>query len=121
MNGLFELRVPHHQSILDLAGDPIALTLTYQQVERLAQEACSTILLDNNDNKVEASFKNLRTLVEEELLECQHAFTEEVEVDDSRWFDSNGNLVEKSNPNQIRCLVCGKIYNTRTEEWVDAE
>lgn len=63
----------------------------------------------------------LAALYDEDLIECDHEFTEEISVDDTRYFDGAGNLVERSNPDQTRCLICGKIYNPSSEEWEDAQ
>lgn len=61
----------------------------------------------------------LRTLYENELVDCDHAFTETVGVDDDRWFGADGELHERSNPDIERCVICGKYYNPETEEWLD--
>lgn len=119
MNECFALNIPPKNTVFDDIGDPIELRLTYQQVKILAEEACSMLMLNNGQDDMALS--NLRTFVKEELLECHHAFTEEVEVDDDRHFDAQGNLVEKSNSNQIRCMVCGKIYNPKEGEWCDED
>ena len=61
----------------------------------------------------------LRTLYENELVDCDHEFTETVSVDDDRWFGADGELHERSNPDIERCLICGKFYNPHEEEWRD--
>lgn len=55
----------------------------------------------------------------EELIECDHEFTETVDVDDDRWIGADGELHERSNPDATRCLICGKYYNPAEEEWQD--
>lgn len=59
----------------------------------------------------------LETLYLDDLVECDHEFTEPVSVDDTHYFDTDGNLHGHSNPDTERCLVCGKIYNNNSEEW----
>jgi hypothetical protein len=61
----------------------------------------------------------LRTLYEEELIGCNHEITEYVPVDDDRHFDGAGNLHEHSNPDALRCIVCGKYWHPAEEEWRD--
>lgn len=58
-----------------------------------------------------------RTLYKEELMECEHEFTEYVGTDDSIWMGPDGELHQKSNPDVEHCLVCGKFYNQDAEEW----
>lgn len=65
----------------------------------------------------ELAITALQVLYGEDIIDCDHEFTEEIGVDDTRYFDGAGNLVERSNPDQTRCLICGKIYNPNTEEW----
>lgn len=61
----------------------------------------------------------LRTLYENELVDCDHEFTETVGVDDDRWIGADGELHERSNPDCEHCLICGKYYYPEAEEWRD--
>lgn len=61
----------------------------------------------------------LRTLYENDLVDCDHEFTETVGVDDDRWIGSDGKLHEHSNPDCGHCLICGKYYYPEAEEWRD--
>ena len=69
----------------------------------------------------EAAKTALRVLYEEEIIECDHELTEEVSVDDTRWIGADGELHERSNPDAIRCQICGKYYNPSTDEWEDEQ
>lgn len=60
----------------------------------------------------------LTDIYEADLIECEHEFTEDVEVDDTRWLAPDG-LHERSNPSVERCQICGKIYDPDEEEWRD--
>lgn len=59
----------------------------------------------------------LKLLYEEEFITepCSHEFTETVGVDD----DTTPGKMQRSNPDVMRCKVCGKYYNPKTEEWYD--
>lgn len=59
----------------------------------------------------------LRTLYENELIECDHEFTETVGVDDTRWIGNDGEVHARSNPDAEHCLICGKYYNPVEEDW----
>ena len=61
----------------------------------------------------------LRTLYENDLVDCDHEFTEAVGVDDDRWIGPDGELHERSNPDCEHCLICGKYYYPEAEEWRD--
>lgn len=58
----------------------------------------------------------LRQLYENDLIDCDHSYTEEIAVDDTRWMEPDGPHA-RSNPDQTQCLICGKIYNPEEEEW----
>ena len=51
-----------------------------------------------------------------DLIECEHEFTEDVPTDDTRWLAPDG-VHGHSNPDAIRCEICGRYYNRTEEEW----
>lgn len=59
----------------------------------------------------------LRELYEDDVIDCDHEITEEIPVDDDRWFGADGELHERSNPDATRCQICGKYYNPVEGEW----
>ena len=61
----------------------------------------------------------LRELYESEVIDCDHEITEDVPVDDTRWIGSDGEIHARSNPDAVRCQICGKYYNPAEEEWED--
>lgn len=79
-------------------------------------DGTATIIIKGTSEELIAA---LRILYEAELIECDHEFTEEVSVDDTRWIGADGELHERSNPDATRCLICGKYYNPAEEEWQD--
>lgn len=76
----------------------------------------ATIIIKGTSEELIAA---LRILYKAELIECDHEFTETVDVDDDRWIGADGELHERSNPDATRCLICGKYYNPAEEEWQD--
>ena len=50
------------------------------------------------------------------LIDCGHEFTEDVPTDDTRWLAPDG-VHGHSNPDAIRCEICGRYYNRVEEEW----
>ena len=48
-----------------------------------------------------------------DLIECEHEFTEEVPVDDTRWLAPDG-VHGHSNPDAIRCEICAQKKNGNT-------
>lgn len=113
----FKLNIQPGQH-LDTVLSDLELTLSYRQIGMLVQDFCHELVF-GSELSSKAAKENLSYLVEEEVIECEHNFTEQVEVEDDRWFDSKGNMVERSNPDQTRCIICGKILNPKTKEWVD--
>lgn len=74
----------------------------------------ATIIIKGTSEELIAA---LRILYKAELIECDHEFTETVDVDDDRWIGADSELHERSNPDATRCLICGKYYYPETEEW----
>ena len=64
-----------------------------------------------------AFIEALRALSDSDIIECGHEITHYEGVDDDRYFDSFGNLQERSNPDIEVCDICGKYYNPQDEEW----
>lgn len=90
--------------------------LKLSKVELNPAEKTATITIHGtNEQLVEA----LRTLYENELIDCDHEFTETVGVDDDCWFGPDGELHERSSPDCEHCLICGKYYYPEAEEWRD--
>ena len=81
----------------------------------LEEKTATITIRGTTEQLVEA----LRTLYENDLVDCDHEFTETVGVDDDRWIGSDGELHERSNPDCEHCLVCGKYYYPEAEEWRD--
>lgn len=81
----------------------------------LANKTATITIRGTNEQLVEA----LRTLYENDLVDCDHEFTETVGVDDDRWIGPDGELHERSNPDCEHCLICGKYYYPEAEEWRD--
>lgn len=115
------VKIPHGDRPDSSIGDKIELDLTYEQCDSLITDAYSVLALSSKQEDRDRAIDNLRTFISCELLECEHDFTEMVDVDDERHIGSDGELHEISNPDLTRCLVCGKIFNPRTEEWEDAD
>ena len=67
----------------------------------------------------EQAKNTLRELYEAEVIDCDHEFTEDVPVDDTRWIGNDGEVHARSNPDAIRCQICGKYYNPAEETWED--
>ena len=84
-------------------------------MDDLAEKTATITIRGTTEQLVEA----LRTLYENDLVDCDHEFTEAVGVDDDRWFGPNGELYERSNPDCEHCLVCGKYCYPEAEEWRD--
>lgn len=105
-----------------------SVELTREAVEAFAGSDClpgakvsvdpdnetATIIIKGTSKELVAA---LRLLYENELIECDHEFTESVSVDDTRWFGSDGEVHARSNPDAERCLICGKYYNPVEEDW----
>ena len=66
----------------------------------------------------EDAVETLKQLWAQDVIECDHSYTELISVDDTRWLEPDG-VHERSNPDETRCLVCGAIYNELEEEWQD--
>ena len=71
-----------------------------------------------NSNRYNEALEVLRQLYAQDLLECDHSYTELVAIDDTRWLEPDG-VHERSNPDMTKCLICEKYYEPETEEWVD--
>lgn len=111
------VKIPHGRRPDEIVGDKIDLNLTFEQCDNLITDAYSVLALSSKKEEREKAIDNLRTFISYELLECEHDFTEQVDVDDDRWIGNDGELHERSNPDVTRCLVCGKVYNEKTGEW----
>ena len=115
-NGVLGLHGTEYQA--RLATEAFAGTdyLKLSKVElNPAEKTATTTIRGTNEQLVGA----LRTLYENELVDCDHEFTETVGVDDDRWIGPDGELHERSNPDCEHCLVCGKYYYPEAEEWRD--
>lgn len=64
----------------------------------------------------EAAKAALRALHEDGIIDCDHEFTRQESVDDTRWLAPNG-LHERSNKDVTRCEICGAWYEPHTEKW----
>lgn len=90
--------------------------LMLSKVELNPAEKTATITIRGTNEQLVGA---LRTLYENDLVDCDHEFTENVGVDDDRWIGPDGELHERSNPDCERCLICGKYYYPEAEEWRD--
>ena len=95
----------------------ITITPSYGAVDfirSIAEDAA--VHAAKNTKPYKDAIETLRTLYEAELIECDHSYTEEIVVDDTRWLEPDG-LHERSNPDETRCLICGKTYNNQEQTW----
>lgn len=101
-----------------LATEALAGTdyLKLSKVEINPAEKTATVTVRGTDEQLAGA---LRTLYENDLVDCDHEFTEAVGVDDDRWIGPDGELHERSNPDCEHCLICGKYYYPEAEEWRD--
>ena len=90
--------------------------LKLSKVELNPAEKTATVTIRGTDEQLAGA---LRILYENDLVDCDHEFTETVGVDDDRWFGPDGELHERSNPDREHCLICGKYYYPEAEEWRD--
>lgn len=60
----------------------------------------------------------LRALYNEDQIECRHDFTNREPADDTRWLAPDG-VHERSNPDTIRCEICGAFYDPDGDDWYD--
>ena len=60
----------------------------------------------------------LKALHDAELMECEHVFTEKIDVEDERWIGLDGRLHTRTFADADHCLVCDKYYEPGLEEWV---
>lgn len=90
--------------------------LKLSKVELNPAEKTATVTIRGTDEQLAGA---LRILYENDLVDCDHEFTETVGVDDDRWIGPDGELHERSNPDCEHCLICGKYYYPEAEEWRD--
>lgn len=66
----------------------------------------------------EAAIAALRALCDEDVIECDHEITSKEPADDTRWMAPDG-VHERSNPDTIRCEICGAFYDPDADDWYD--
>lgn len=95
----------------------ITITPSYGEADFIRTISEDAMLHAAKNSKAYAdALSALRQLYENELIECDHSYTEIVAVDDDRWLEPDG-VHERSNPDETRCLICGATYNQKEETW----
>lgn len=82
--------------------------------DHLAQEYREKNGHDASPEELEEATEAFALLAEfqaEAELDCDHEFTHSEPRDDTRYFDCNGNLQERSNPDAEVCDICGEVLN----------
>lgn len=115
-NGVLAIHGTEYQA--RLATEALAGTdyLKLSKVELNPAEKTATITIRGTNEQLAGA---LRALYENDLVDCDHEFTETVGVDDDRWIGPDGELHERSNPDCEHCMICGKYYYPEAEEWRD--
>lgn len=101
----------------DSTGAKIEIVPDYIDAERLRIDAEAKLLTEKPGSfEYENALDTLRQLWAQDLIDCDHSYTETVEVDDTRWLEPDG-VHSRSNADQTKCLICGSTYIESEDRW----
>ena len=114
---MMQLNKPNDAKWSDSTFCEITLTPSYGMADFIRTISEDAIIhAPKNSAAHKDAVKALKQLYEAGLIECDHSYTEKVEVDDTRWMEPDG-VHERSNDDETRCIICGAIYNQKEETW----
>ena len=114
---MMEFLKPKEKKWSDQTGAELTIRPDFGTADFLLTIAEDAMLNAEPNSEQRKNAENvLKQLYENELIECDHSYTERVEVDDTRWLEQDG-VHERENEDETRCLICGAIYNQKEETW----
>lgn len=114
---MMRIKKPENANWLDNVGAKIEIAPDYLRADQIRLDAEATLITAAPGSfEYENAIETLRQLWAQDIIDCDHSYTEQVSVDDTLWLEEDG-VHSRTNEDQTRCLVCGALYIESEDRW----